>query len=67
MITKKAYTLQELILYLEALEMLDMVYKVEKFPEWNDPDTGESIRGVWLIEYQQGEPILEPAAILFED
>ena len=66
MLTKKAHTLEELILYLEALEMLDMVYKVEKFPEDRN-DVGDIIPGVWIIEYQPGTPLREPVGILFED
>lgn len=68
MLTKKAYTLEEVILYLEALEMLDMIYKVEKFPTYYDEGTGNIYNNVWIIEYEQGEALQgEPSAIEFED
>ena len=50
MLMKKAYSLEELFLYLEALEMLDMTYTIQK------------ISSQWIIKYQpssssKGEPI----------
>jgi hypothetical protein len=55
MLTKKAYTLEELILYLEALEMLDMIYTIEKLPD------------VWMIKYQPDDSFKEEPRIEFED
>lgn len=55
MLTKKAHSLEELILYLEALEMLDMIYTVQKFPN------------VWIIEYQPDDSLKEEPPIQFED
>lgn len=65
MLTKKAYTLEEVILYLEALEMLDMIYTVQKYPETVDGE-GHYSRPVWVIEYTQGEPFGK-SSIQFED
>ena len=68
MLTKKAYTLEEVILYLEALEMLDIVYRVEKFPSHYDEQSGKTYHNVWVIEYEQGEDLqFEESAIEFED
>lgn len=68
MLTKKAYTLEEVILYLEALEMLDMVYRVEKFPSHYEEQSGNTYHNVWVIEYEQAEDLhFEESAIEFED
>lgn len=66
MLIKKAYTMEELMLYLEALEMLDMVYKIDKFPRYQDTD-GETLHHVWIIQYEQGEPPEDISGINFED
>ena len=55
MFIKKAYSLEEVILYLEALEMLDMIYTVEKLPE------------VWIIKYRPDDSLREESYIEFED
>jgi hypothetical protein len=55
MLTKKAHTLEELILYLEALEMLDMTYTIYKYPE------------SWIIEYKPNDSPKEEPHIQFED
>jgi hypothetical protein len=65
MLTKKAYTLEELMLYLEALEMLDMVYTIKKYPELRDGE--DVLSAFWIIEYTQGEPSEQSAPIYFED
>lgn len=67
MVTKKAFSLEEVILYLESLEMLDMIYKVEKFPVYYCPTSGQTFHDVWLISYEQGQSVGEPTAIQFED
>lgn len=68
MLTKKAYTLEQVILYLEALEMLDMVYKVEKFPYYKDHETGLSYWNLWIIEYEPSQPLEhEKPDIQYED
>jgi hypothetical protein len=64
MLTKKAYTLEELFLYLEALEMLDMIYTVQKFPE-EENEYREYVPAVWSIEYRPGASKGKP--IEFED
>jgi hypothetical protein len=66
MLTKKAYTLEELFLYLEALEMLDMVYTVQKYPEVEEED-GNILPNVWIIEYKPNEVTGEEPVIEFED
>lgn len=67
MVTKRAYSLEEVILYLESLEMLDMIYKVEKFPVYYCPRSEETFYDVWVIQYEQGHEVVEPTAIQFED
>jgi len=67
MLKKKAFTFQEVILYLESLEMLDMTYTVTKHPEYRDEESDQVQYNVWIIEYEQGKPVLEPSAIRFED
>lgn len=68
MLTKRAYTLEEVILFLEAMEMLHMIYKVEKYPAYYDKKEDRTYYNVWIIEYEQGEPLLqEESAIEYED
>lgn len=68
MLTKKAFTLEELILYLEAMEMLDMVYKVEKYIVYYDSEANVTYHNIWMITYEQGKlPDMGPSAIEFED
>jgi hypothetical protein len=67
MLIKKAYTLEELMLYLEALEMLDMIYTVRKHQKYYDEDSGSNMYNVWVIEYEQGEPLEKSSPIQFED
>ena len=55
MFKKKAYTLEEVIMYLEALETLDMAYTIERFPN------------SWKIEYIPMEVPKEESHIEFED
>ncbi|MDK2600603.1 hypothetical protein QO179_24220 [Bacillus stercoris] len=65
---KKAYSLQEAILYLEALEMLDMIYKIEKYITYYDKEKDKTYNNVWIIEFEPADisedvdPIIE-----FED
>jgi hypothetical protein len=66
MLTKKAYTLEEMFLYLEALEMLDMVYTIEKHPEVEEED-GNILPAVWVIEYQPNEVTGDEPVIQYED
>lgn len=65
MLIKKAHTLEELIMYLEALEMLDMEYTIQKFPESINGDI--VLPTTWMIEYWpiQGKPKKSP--IEYED
>lgn len=68
MLTKKAYTLEELILYLEALEMLDMKYNIEKVQEQNRLEEGQSIPYyVWVINFTLGEPSQDSLPIMFDE
>lgn len=66
--TKRAYTLGEVIAYLESLEMLNMNYKIEKYPVYYDLETNRPLYNVWIIEYQENtEPLHPETAIEFED
>jgi hypothetical protein len=65
--TKRAYSLQDVILFLEALEMLGMVYKIEKHDRYLEPETGKELINVWIIEYEHGESLTESSLIQFED
>jgi hypothetical protein len=67
MTIKKAYTLEEVILYLEALEMLDMTYIVTKHQKYYDEESGSNMYNVWVIAYEQGEPLEKSSPIQFED
>jgi hypothetical protein len=65
MLIKKAHTLEELILYLEALEMLDMEYTIQKFPE---SDSGDFfLPTTWMIEYWPIEGKAKKSPIEYED
>lgn len=52
MLEKRVCGLGELILALEDLEMLGMVYKVEKFPVYFDESTQETYYDVFVIQYE---------------
>lgn len=65
MLIKKAHTLEELILYLEALEMLDMEYTIQKLPE---TETGDGILpATWVVEYWPIERKASKSPIEYED
>lgn len=57
MLTKKAYALEEVFLYLEALEMLDMVYTLERLPD----------KDMWVIRYEPSKHPNESKPIQYED
>lgn len=66
--TKRAYTLGEVISYLESLEMLNMAYSIEKHPIYYDLETERPLYNVWIIEYQENKhPAYPETAIEFED
>ena len=68
MLTKKAYTLEELILYLEALEMLDMNYTIKKVKEHNGVEDEQDIpHYVWYIDFTLGEETKSFSPIMFEE
>jgi hypothetical protein len=65
MLIKKAHTLEELFMYLEALEMLDMEYTIQKLPE---SDAGDIILPLtWVIEYWPIERQAKKSPIEYED
>lgn len=60
---KRAYSLEELFLYMESLEQLDMVWKVEKAA-----DIAKDGMTVYLIEYYAPEGGNEPPDVIeFDD
>lgn len=63
---KKAYSLGQAIQYMEALEMLDMVYKVEKYIEYYDKETGRTHENVFVITYENA-PIAAPEPLLYDE
>lgn len=67
MLTKKAYTLEEVFLYLEALEMLDMVYTLKKQQMCDGQNKNGTPYNVWIIEYEQGEPFIDTLGIEYEE
>lgn len=66
--TKRAYTLEDVIGYLESLEMLNMTYTVQKYSTYYDLGTSRPLHNVWIIEYEEGAQFPQPeTAIEFED
>lgn len=55
--------MEELILYLESLEMLNMNYKIEK----TEIEKDGLFFPLWTIEYHQGQPLNISVDIKFED